>query len=151
MKTRSNKMGIIRPVTLGRDLHGMAESAAAMLGVQIPDLLRAGLVRVLVEFETTGTLAAVIDQPSPLLEPKTARRMAEMDDVLELTPGQGVAETVLGNLLADIAEGEFSILDGWNFDDPAEFEGRLKELAGKWNAEDAAEASLTSEMTALPV
>jgi len=80
-----------------------------------------------------------------LLTKKTAARFLEMETALELELGEGIAETVLGNILDDAKRGEVSlIMEGWEFDDRAKAERKLAQLGARWAREDADEASVNS-------
>ena len=79
-----------------------------------------------------------------LLSDTLARRMAEIDSTLDLAPGNWLAECYLSDLLDQIMDGQFEIVtDGWRFDDGKQWAcNRLRELVGKWKAEDARTAGV---------
>jgi hypothetical protein len=72
-----------------------------------------------------------------ILSPETAARVAEIDDVLDLAPGQGFAEEVMSSLLRCIADGDFgSVIGGWDFEHGDEWaEKKLIQLSECWKAE----------------
>ena len=74
-----------------------------------------------------------------LLSPRTARRMSEMDRVLVTAPGEGIAETVLSNLIRDIMEGDLGILEAWEWDDADQTAADLRCIADRWSSEDVLE------------
>ena len=87
---------------------------------------------------------------TPLLSVKTAARMSEMDRVLVTAPGEGIAETVLSDLIGDIMGGDFGILDAWEWDDLDQAAANLRCLADRWSSEDTlgrirAEAKVNAE------
>lgn len=69
--------------------------------------------------------------------PKLAERYAELDRVMELSPGHGFAESVLGDLLEQMMDGQDGNLEsGWTFDNPEECKRTYCKLINKWRKED---------------
>ena len=75
-----------------------------------------------------------------LLSPKLARRLLELDIVLDLLPC--FAEVVMGDLLDNIIQGDFeTVMGGYDLDDPERTKQSMHTLADRWKAEDAMEES----------
>lgn len=62
------------------------------------------------------------------------RRFVEVDQALEVKPGHGIAESILGGILEDIEMGVYDLItEGWDFDGGADWAAKkLAGLAAKW-------------------
>ena len=101
-------------------------------------LVRAGINHVIREVESGAEIAgSVYIGPELKLSETTRRRMAEMDHVLGIEEGHGIAETVLSNLVADVMGGDAGLILGcWEFDDPEVVEANLRCLSARWTMDD---------------
>lgn len=73
-----------------------------------------------------------------LLTSKTARRIAELEDVLDIADGHGIIEALATDVVFQIMNGDNGLVTGgWEFDDPKQAEADMRTLADRWKAEDA--------------
>lgn len=87
------------------------------------------------EVEATGVIRLPF-APCPL-PPKLSQRFAELDSVMELEPGEGVAEGILSELVGDMLNGTDDRLEqAWTFDKPEEARRLYASLLNKWRKQD---------------
>lgn len=123
--------------------------AAACKTARLPveDVIRAGVYSIIRSIEESGQSAiSTVNAPVLQLTESTRRRMAEIDHVLDIEDGHGVAERVLFHLVEDLMEGDFSVItDGWDFNDVEDAEANLRCVTDRWQAEDALAKSRRKE------
>ena len=96
-----------------------------------------GGVQTQAEGHLNGSKGSIINH---LLSPKLARRLLELDIVLDLLPG--FTEDIMGGFLDNIIQGDFGmIMEGYDLDDPERTKQSMHTLADRWKAEDAMEES----------
>jgi hypothetical protein len=63
----------------------------------------------------------------PLVDELMERQLQEIDSVLGLPKGKGLTETIMGEVLSNLREGDFSVLDGWRLKNPPQAIAALRQ------------------------
>ena len=79
-----------------------------------------------------------MNAPAPLKD-KTARRIAELESVLDLKPGHGIMESLADGFIWSTLREPTMMMDGWDFEDPETAEANIRRVVDRWNTEDAVE------------
>ncbi|SKA88965.1 hypothetical protein SAMN02745166_01515 [Prosthecobacter debontii] len=73
------------------------------------------------------------------LNPFIEARALQLDTVLDLLPGHGLAEVAVEKIIEDFMSGDFGYLtEGWDLDDEEASVEALKQIVAEWKAEDEA-------------
>ena len=83
-----------------------------------------------------------------LLSPKTARRIGELEHVLDLAPGHGIMESLADDFIWSLLREPTMMLDGWDFTDRKTAEANIRCVVDRWTSENALERAQKAAATA---